>query len=140
MAETTVEILKDGLWAVNPPNPGEVRVTKGEVRTDLSRSLIKRMLEAESNDESGPCIKIIHKDQPKPKKGDDTLESSHVLDDVSDIRATLLEVVDSADGKNDAKDKLEEWGRDNLSFEVDKRRSLENVIADLISEYEDQNG
>lgn len=136
MSCTKVKVLKTGTWAINPPNPGELHITEGEERNDIPDHLIKRMLHA--GDE--PCVKIIGKKERSPQESDDSPKAPNVLDDVSGIRATLMEIVDASDNKNDAKDKLEEWGREALGFEVDKRRSLDNVIADLITEHEEQNG
>lgn len=41
-----VKILKDGVWAINPPHPGEVTVKEGETRDDIPEKLFERMLKA----------------------------------------------------------------------------------------------
>jgi hypothetical protein len=146
-----VKILKTGLWAINPPNPGELYIEEGQIRDDIPAHLIKRMFESDTKH-----IEIINgSDEPEEVDAasedeepveeiedlpDDGSRETHIVDDVSDIRATLMEIADGADNKNHAKAQLESWGRENLGFEIDRRRSLDKVTADLIAEYEKQNG
>lgn len=123
-----VRVLKDSSWAINPPHPGELHLTEGEERDDIPQQLIDRMLVCDTE-----YIEVLETSEETP-------EAPHVLDDVSDIRATLMEIVDNAVNKVDAKDDLEKWGKENLNVDINKRKKLEDIVAELIAEYEDQNG
>lgn len=124
-----VKVLKSIQWAINPPNPGEYTLTEGETRDDLPDHIVDQMLASDTK-----WIEVLEKEI------DSIPDTIHVLDDVSDIRAVLLDIVDNADDKTDAKKKLREWGQGSMGFTLDIRRNVDNCIADLISAYEDRNG
>ena len=124
-----VKVVKSIQWAINPPNPGEYTLTEGETRDDLPDHIVDQMLASDTK-----WIEVLEKEI------DSIPDTIHVLDDVSDIRAVLLDIVDNADDKTDAKKKLREWGQGSMGFTLDIRRNVDNCIADLISAYEDRNG
>lgn len=127
------EVLKTGIWSINPPHPGEKCITEGEIleEGEVPGPLFERMLEAKA-------IKVLK--GKGPQKTEDTPEAPHVLDDVSDIRATLMDIVDNAEDKNEAKTQLEEWGKENLEIDINRGKKVEEVVSDLIAAYEDKVG
>lgn len=132
MPNKTVKVLRSIQWAINPPNPGEYSLIEGETRNDLPDHIIEQMLASDTD-----WVEVLKKGS-QPEAGES--RGIHVMEDVSDIRATLMEIVDNAANKTEAKAALEIWGKDNLGIDIDKRRSLETVTGDLIAEYEEQNG
>ena len=126
-----VKVLIDSRWAINPPYPGELNLFEGETRDDIPQHLLKRILACDTE-----YIEVLE----EGSIDEDIPDTPHVLDDVSDIRAVLMDIVDNADDKNNAKKKLREWGKESMGFVLDIRRNVDNCVADLISAYEDRNG
>jgi hypothetical protein len=115
------KIKRDGLWAINPPNPGEYQLTKGMVVDDIPEHLIPEMFEK-------GYIEPAEKRKVDVKEELEEIASRHDKD------------LDDKDNYQAAKAALEEWGIANLNYDIDKRKSLEKIIPDLIAEYEKQNG
>ncbi len=103
--------LKSGLWAIAPPNPGEYRIIENEIVEDIPERLIPLMLD------SG-CIETIKEDF------------------IVDIPKQLNDIAAQAPNKLEAKNALEEWGIANLNYNIDKRKSIKNIIAELVSKHE----
>lgn len=109
------KVLKSGLWAIDPPNPGEYQIIENEIVEDIPERLITLMLD------SG-CIETIKEDF------------------IVDVLSQLNEIALQAPGTSAAKNALEEWGIANLNYDIDKRKNIKNIIADLIKEDKKQNG
>ncbi len=124
-----VKVLKNILWAKNPPNPGEYSLIEGQVREDLPDHIIEQMLASDTK-----WIEVLDSNQVEVEA------NSGIMEDVSEVRSMLMSIVEGANNKNDAKNQLERWGMENLNFDVNKGKKVEDVIVDLIVEYEEQNG
>lgn len=105
------KVTKTILWALNPPNPGEYSLVEGTIVDDVPEHIIKPLLEI-------GYIKQIEKEF------------------TVDIQAQLNDIAAQAPNKLEAKNALEEWGIVNLNYNIDKRKSLKNIIAELVAKHE----
>lgn len=123
MSNPKVRVLKDGKWATNPPFDDHLVLVEGEVRDDIEEKHVVGL-------EKYGYVKIL-----KPNAKEPTSPPTPA----TGIRSKLEAIAATADNKNDAKDLLEDWGKKNLNFEVDKRIKMEIIIDTLVAEWETQN-
>ena len=110
------KVLKTGLWAIDPPNPGEYHITKEEVVDDIPERLIPIMLE---------------KGSIEPVVGQSRIDN---------VGAFLWEMVENSPNRKEAKKALEKWGKETLDCDIDHRNRPSKIIDNLIKEYLKQNG
>lgn len=129
------KITKAGRYAKSPRGP-IVTFEKNQIveASELGNYLVDLMLYAEE-----PCCEPIvsAEELNVVEETDDkeVVDLSH-LDGV-DVPSKILEICDAAENKTAAKDALEKWSRANLDgFEVDKRKSLDNIKLAVMEEYE----
>lgn len=125
MSNPKVRVLKGGKWATNPPFDDHLILKKGETREDIEEKHIVGLVKY-------GYVKLVTSAKDKLVEALCSVEPTLV-------RAELCTIADNASNKNEAKGKLEEWGLENLDFNVNKSLKLETVIDSLVTEWENQN-
>jgi hypothetical protein len=152
-----IRAKKSGRWAVeNEPALPQVSMIEGQEYNEnqISASMMEMLVDKEfaswvdgsedldDDQDTGDGLDDTGDgaDGDQGEGSDDSDDTGDGDSGGDDIRAILQAIADGADNKNDAKAKLEAWGKENLTFDVDKRKSLESVIDILVQEHSNQNG
>ena len=119
-----IKAKKSGKWAVDG-EPARPQVAMIDGREYTEKQIPADMMEMLVDKGFASWVDGPEADDDNPGDGDG-------------IRATLQAIADGAEGKREAKDLLEKWGMDNLTYDVDKSKSLEDVIDILVAEHGNQ--
>jgi len=104
-----IEIKKNGRFADSAPHMPQVTVKAGEVRDDLSDYVASAVIR------TGCGVEVAEK---KPDV------------DTEDI---LKQLADEAETTAEAKKALEAWGKENAGIDVNRTKSVKNIIKDILA-------
>ena len=107
-----LEIIKSGRWAKHHAWGPVVDIVKGETYTD---------------DDDDFCQRLIDADYAKVK--------SIIIPLKLTTKGELQMIVANADTTKDAKLALESWGKENAGIDVNRAKSVKNIIRDILAAY-----
>jgi hypothetical protein len=115
-----VKITKAGRYADSAPHLPQATVKEGEERDDLSDFIAQTIID------TGRGIAMDETET-------ETEEETETKKD-NDVRAELEGLITGTEDKKEQKQKLEEWARQKLDIEVDRRSNVSDIIDMLVEE------
>jgi len=134
-----VKVLKNGKWAIKPPENDYLLLKVGEIRTDIPSNHIPKMVKFGWVEIIDPGNEPVKSPQviPEPKVDTDitpTSADSPRAEEPYSVEKDLKDIVSMASNEKEAKELLKIWGQER-GFKVKKNYGVKKIVATLIKEY-----
>lgn len=123
-----VKITESGRYADSAPHLPQRTVVEGETRSDLSDHIVQAIIKSGCGIEVEPD----ETEEETEEKGSDETTGTKGSTDSDAIREELVGLISKVEEKKAQKQVLEDWGRQRLDFDVDKRMDIESIINKLV--------